>query len=564
MSHVASRKSARPLSRPRLEALEERVLPSVDTVFIWNAIALQAQLIDNGLNGPHQQFGPTRSSRAMAIVQAAVFDAVNSIDRSYARYMVEVNAPAGASIDAAAATAAHDTLSALYPDFKVFFDAALAIDLFTLPHNAAREGAVVGHVVARAILAARANDGSNATMSYTPGTAPGDWQPDPLHPDQTALDPQWGNVTPFVIPSPTAFLAPPPPALDNPAYTAAYKQVMEFGGDGVTTPTLRTADQTIIGIFWAYDSQPGLGSPIRHYNQIAETIALQEGNSEVQNARFFALINLAMADSGIVTWDSKYTYNFWRPVTAIRDAAEDGNPYTVADPTWAPLGAQADNGNGTNFTPPFPAYDSGHAGFGAALFTTMADFYGTDNIHFTIGSDEYNGITRDANGKVRPVIFRSYASFSQAAQENALSRIYLGVHWIFDATAGLQVGDSVANFVFANALLPVGQHHDHVGAGSGDALRSSPLTPALPHGNTGLMTASRLLSSASTRTISEPAAIADRFDSAPATNHALQLGSATRSPVADASSTFVAPHTGTTIADALFDNAILFDLLSTN
>jgi hypothetical protein len=563
MSQVASRKNARPLSRPRLEALEDRVLPSVDTVLLWNAIALQAQLLDNGLNGPHQQFGPTRSSRAMAIVQAAVFDAVNSIDRSYTPYMIEVNAPAGASIDASAAQAAHDTLSALYPDFKPFFDVALAIDLFTLPHQAAKEGAAVGHAVAQTILTARANDGSNATMTYTPGTAPGDWQPDPLHPDQKALDPQWGNVTPFVIPSPTPFVAAPPPALDSAAYTAAYNQVQQLGGDGVTTPTLRTADQTIIGIFWAYDSQPGLGSPIRHYNQIAETIALQQGNTEVQNARFFALVNLAMADSGIVTWDGKYTYNFWRPVTAIRDGAEDGNSSTIADPTWTPLGAQADNGNGTNFTPPFPAYNSGHAAFGAALFTIMADFYGTDNVHFTIGSDEFNGVTRDANGNVRPVVVRSYDSFSQAAQENAISRIYLGVHWSFDATAGLQVGGDVANYVFANALLPVAHHHHANSGGVLDAVDGKPQALSSGHGATGLTSASRLLSSIGAKAANQPVAFVDRLDTRLSTITILQP-SPTTAPNAVSTSHFATVGVAHGTEDTLFDTAILFGLLKKN
>src|SRR5204863_2751366 len=134
----------------------------------------------------------------------------------------------------------------------------------------------------------------------------------------------------------------------------------------------------------------------------------------------------AMADAGISSWDCKYVENFWRPITAIREAATDDNPATAADPNWAPLGAQADNGNGTNFTPPFPAYTSGHATFGAAAFRTIADFYGTDAIHFSFTSDEFNGITKDQYGVTRPVVTRSYSSFSQATEENGQSRIYLG------------------------------------------------------------------------------------------------------------------------------------------
>ncbi len=150
----------------------------------------------------------------------------------------------------------------------------------------------------------------------------------------------------------------------------------------------------------------------------------------------------------------KYNYDFWRPVTAIRAGGTDGNPLTVADPTWAPLGAPKDNGSGTNFTPPFPSYVSGHATFGGALFRMMANFYGTDNIHFTIGSDEFNGVTTDQNGNVRPVVTRSFDSFSQAAEENGQSRIYLGIHWSFDKDQGIKLGTSIADYVFANFLRP--------------------------------------------------------------------------------------------------------------
>jgi hypothetical protein len=482
-----------------LEVLEERVVPSADTVLEWNAIALQVQVLDNALGGPAQQAGPTRASRALAIVQAAVFDAVNSIDGSYTPYLVAVNAPAGASIDAAAAQAAHDTLSALYPAFKAGLDAALAADLAKNPGPAEQGGVFVGHTAAATILAARAHDNSDVNVPYMPGTAPGDWQPDPLHPTQQALTPGWGNVTPFVIPSAEQFQAPPPPALDSLAYTAAFLEVKYFGGDGVHTPTLRTPEQTQIGIFWAYDGQPGMGTPVRLYNQIAEVIATQEHNSEVQNARFFALINLAMGDAGIAAWDTKYDDNFWRPITAIRAANTDGNPFTVADPNWTPLGAQADNGNGTNFTPPFPAYTSGHATFGAALFRIMADFYGRDDIHFTIGSDEFNGVTKDQNGHVRPVVTRSFDSFSDAAEENAQSRIYLGIHWQFDKVQGVREGDAIADYVFGHALLPVQRHHHGADAhgdtvivaegitatapgqllASGGGATTSPLTPEL-------------------------------------------------------------------------------------
>ena len=202
--------------------------------------------------------------------------------------------------------------------------------------------------------------------------------------------------------------------------------------------TTRTPDETQIGIFWSYDT-PATGTPAVHYEEIAETIALQEHNSLTQDARLFGLVNLAMGDAGIAAWDTKYTYNRWRPITAIQLANTDGNPATVADPTWTPLGSPGDPGQ-PSFTPPFPSYVSGHATFGSALFTILTDFYGTDKLHFTLTSDLLPGVTR------------SYTSFSQASYENAISRIYLGIHFWFDETAGMKMGSEIANNVFANAL----------------------------------------------------------------------------------------------------------------
>jgi hypothetical protein len=442
-----------PRRRPALETLEERCLLSGDVVLEWNAIALDALKNDSLLGANAKQNLPTRSSRALAIVQAAVFDAVNSIDRSYDPYLIEVPVPQGASITAAAAQAAHDTLAALFPDYKSTLDAQLAADLINDPSPlwARVMGVAVGHLVAQNILAVRSHDGSDVAMPYKPIDQPGYWQPDPLHPDQQAVGSLWGKVTPFAVPSAEKFQVPPPPALTRQAYTDAFNEVKSLGS---ATSTTRTAEQTQIGIFWSYDASPGLGPPPRLYNQIAEVLAVQQHNTVVQNARFFALIDLAMADAGIACWDGKYDYQFWRPITAIREAGTDGNRDTVADPNWRPMGAQADNGSGTNFTPPFPAYASGHATFGASLFRMMADFFGRDDIHFTIGSDEFNGVTKDQNGVVRPVVFRSFDSFSQAAEENGQSRIYLGIHWVFDKVQGITCGDHVADYIFAHSLQP--------------------------------------------------------------------------------------------------------------
>jgi hypothetical protein len=185
-------------------------------------------------------------------------------------------------------------------------------------------------------------------------------------------------------------------------------------------------------------------------------------SNPVDLARLLALVNVSMADTAIALWESKYFYGYWRPVTGIRESDAgpgDGNPDTTGDPTFTPLGAPASNLIGPNFTPPFPSYPSGHAGFGGALFQTLRNFYGTDNIAFTFISDEFNGSTRDRNGNIRPLMPRTFSSLSQAEDENGQSRIYLGIHWIFDKTEGIAQGRKVANFVFANAFTSLENAH---------------------------------------------------------------------------------------------------------
>ncbi len=218
-------------------------------------------------------------------------------------------------------------------------------------------------------------------------------------------------------------------------------------------------DQTFAGIYWAYDGTPSLCAPPRLYNQITMTIADQMGSDFFELTRLLALVNVAMADSGIAIWESKYYYQLWRPVTGIREADPgtgptglgDGNRATVGDPTFRPLGAPASNLAGPDFTPPFPAYPSGHAGFGGALFEVLRQFYHTDDIAFTFTSDEFNDMTRGHDG-VRPLRPRSFTSLSQAEEENGQSRIYLGIHWSFDKTQGIEQGRRVARFVIRNAF----------------------------------------------------------------------------------------------------------------
>ena len=440
----------------------------------WHKIALNANALDHTPVAPGEdrvfgeQFGPTRTSRALAIVHIALFDAVNAITGGYQSYTDLRAAPADTALDAAIAQAAHDTLVALYPSQRARLDALLTDDLSQLPDGEAQaNGMALGQQAAAAILALRSHDGSQhdeprVGIEFIPSDKPGKWRPDPISQIPIALGAFWGQVDPFVLEAGDQFRAPPPPALASPEYAIAFDEVKSLGGDGVITPTVRTKDQTIAGIYWAYDSTPCLGAPSRLYNQIAGTIAAQRGSQGIELARLLALVNVAQADAAIAVWESKYVYEFWRPVTGIREADPgtgptgkgDGNPATIGDPTFTPLGAPASNLRGPNFTPPFPATPSSHAGLGSALFQILRHFYQTDDIAFTFVSDEFNGVTRDNKGRVRPRLPRRFATLSEAEEENGQSRIYLGVHWAFDKTEGIAQGRRVADEVFEQAFVP--------------------------------------------------------------------------------------------------------------
>lgn len=441
-----------------------------DPVLKWNDIALQAVVDDHsGTFGAPDQGGPTRTARALAIVHISMYDAVNAIVGGYEPYLPMTGLPSGtieaASLDAAVAQAAHDTLAVLYPSQAAVFEGALEHVLNSIPPQHGRdEGTTVGAKAALNILVFRAGDGGDTPDFAFPGGPKviGEHRPDPLNPGQGLLTPLWGDVTPFAMDNAANFHAPPPPQPDSDdeaermAYAAYYDDVMRLGGDGVITPTERTAEQEEIGLFWGYDGTTGLGTPPRFFNQIARCIAQQEHNTVAENARLLALINMAMADGGIACWRTKYVYNYWRPVIAIRCGDEDGNEFTEGDADWTPLGAPATNesNGGVDFTPPFPAYTSGHATFGAAFFKTLANLYG-DDYEFQLISDELNGHNTDSQGNHRPAVIRQFTSFSQAAQENGRSRIYLGIHWQFDADMGIAAGKAVADYVFANFLGPV-------------------------------------------------------------------------------------------------------------
>jgi hypothetical protein len=439
--------------------------PVADEVMRWDNIVLQAHITDTtpfGLKDPGAGAlaapGPAAGSRAVAMAMIAIYDAADAITQQYQPYLAQTPPPPDANINAAIAQAGHDALIGIYPLQKPELDTLLAQDLARIPDGKGKQdGIACGQTAAAAILANRANDGAAAalTASYTVNTAPGNWQPDPLHPTQMAYAPGWGTVTPFGILSATQFAAPPEPSLTSQAYTNAYNQVFSLGALYSTT---RTADQTQIGFFWA-DESAGVGTPPVIYNMAAQTIAVQHGNTLMQNARLFALMNIGIADAAIGAWYSKYQYNFWRPITGIRLANETGNPNTIADPYWQPLGSPADNpvysGGATNFTPPWPSYVSGHGDFGAAAFQIVMDFYGTDHLHFMLHSPEFNGVTQDSTGVVRPQLTRSYTSLTQAIQENGESRVYLGDHWQFDANAAITMGRGIGNYDFQHLLQPI-------------------------------------------------------------------------------------------------------------
>src|SRR5205085_6629585 len=323
------------------------------------------------------RLSPVFVSRDLAITQAAVYDAVVAIDGSFEPYHAHVHASRGASPEAAAAQAAHDTLAALFPSQASTFDAALAADLVGIPPGRARQGTAVGHEVAQQILTWRSTDGSTAVVPYTPGTDPGDWQPTPPA-FLPALAPQWRYVTPFAMTGGSQFRPPPPPALDSAAYAAAFNEVKSLGS---ATSTTRTAEQTQVARFW----NDGLGTAFAmgYWNKIAQTVATEQGLSLVQDARLFALLNIAEADAQISCWDAKYTYNLWRPVTAVRAADTDGNPDTAADPGWTSLLT----------TPNFPSYTSAHSTLSAAAAGVLTDLFGGE-YHFSVGSEGQPGVTR--------------------------------------------------------------------------------------------------------------------------------------------------------------------------
>lgn len=447
---------------------------ALSTLLRWNQIAIDASGLDHTPVAPGEtrvfgeQLGPGRSARAMAIVHIAMFEAVNAIEPRYQSFLQIPRATGKINMEAAIACAAHDTLVQLFPSQASTFDALFAEDLDDMKPKGKEAGIAMGQAIAAGVMTLRGTDGSQhpeprVNIDYIPSNLAGKWRQDPISLIPLALGAHWGEVEPFVLLSTSQFRVPPPPDMTSAEYATAFNEVKRLGGDGVITPTDRNPEQTQIGIFWAYDGTPSLCAPPRLYNQIATQIADQKHSSVSETARLLALVNTAMADAGTSSWESKYYWAFWRPITGIREAdpgtgptgTGDDNAATVGDPTFSPLGAPASNLQGPNFTPPFPAYPSGHAVFGGALFQTLRRFYGTDRIPFKFVSDEFNGITAGNDNVVRPRVERRFRLLSEAEEENGQSRIYLGIHWAFDKTAGIAQGRQVADYVFDHAFRPL-------------------------------------------------------------------------------------------------------------
>jgi hypothetical protein len=389
-------------------------------VIDWDNVLLQAIRTD--------KTPPPKASRDMAAVHVAVYDSVVGILGGYTPYHVTASAPPGASAEAAAAAAAHKVLVALFPAQQATFDSALATSLAAIPDGSAKsDGISWGASVADQILALRAADHSGGVVTYDAPVGALWWIPTPpgfLPP----LLSNWPLVTPWCMTGGAQFRQAAPPAPGSAAYTASFREVKRLGR---VDSTSRTADQTQVALFWADGG--GTATPPGHWLVIAQGVSQQKHLSLLENARLFALLGLTVADAAIVSWDHKYYFNNWRPVTGIRNADKDGNPDTVADPAWESL----------IVTPPFPSYTSGHSTFSGSSARILGLYLGSDAFSFSTTSDGLPGVQR------------SFTSFSQAAAEAGQSRIYGGIHWQYDNQEGLASGRTLAEHVFFNFLTPV-------------------------------------------------------------------------------------------------------------
>jgi membrane-associated phospholipid phosphatase len=398
-----------------------------NTVITWNGI-MMATFAAANVPAP-------ASTRLGAIVQASVFDAVNGIESQYTSIHVAPAAPENASPRAAAAGAAYTALVSLFPSQKATLDADLAASVAGMNDNegdsniGVAAGLAWGSSVAAQIVAWRSTDGFNNAVlpPYVPGSAPGDWVPTP----GGSGPPKFRTLavtTPFALTSPSQFRPAGPPALTSAKYTQDFNEVKDYGS---ATSTLRTAFQTDTAKFWQLDT------PIGIWDRVADSLAQEHHLNLLRSARFLALVDIAEADAAIAVWDAKNTFNSWRPVTAIAQAALDGNPDTTADPTWSPL----------LVTPYFQEYPSGHSGVSSAAVSVMAAFFG-NRADFTLTSAGLPGVTR------------SFTSFSGAIAQVADARVFAGFHFRSACDDAAQMGSQVAGYVESTMMQRVDDGED--------------------------------------------------------------------------------------------------------
>jgi len=390
----------------------------VNPVVQWNRALLTI------VRTPKAQPPTIHPTRSFAIMHAAIYDAVNSIDRTHNAYLVRLTRVSRfASQDAAADAAAHAVLVTLYPNFQAALDTQLQQLLAQIPDGADKaEGIRIGETVAGRILTLRSDDGSaNASIPFIFGTAPGEYQSTPPNFPKQPQFTHWPQVAPFAMERANQFRPGPPPPLTSDTYSDVFNEVQALGIAGSTTAT---PGQALTGRFWN-------GAIQNYWNEIAQTAAAAHHLTTAQDARLFALLNLIFADDVIAFYDAKYAYNFWRPVTAIREAATDGNRNTLPDPIWLP-----EVGN----TTPDPSYPGAHAVVSASGASVLISFFRRNHFDFTVTSE------------VLPGINRSFTSFSAAAEEATLSRLFAGVHFRSDLTTGQRLGRQVADFVLDNFL----------------------------------------------------------------------------------------------------------------
>ena len=425
----------------RISAIDELGRPSEMTLDIrrgntiqdWNASVLDVvRQWSTTSNDPYPNrtvtAQPPMVARNLAMIHAAMFDAANAVTGQYQGYKIDMPPQTGASPRAAAASAAFEVAKSLYAEadevavWQASLDETLAQETNITERDA---GIALGKLVAQALLADRRNDGSKSSSTYKTSTEVGLWQrtfPDYLPP----LLSQWPNVKPFAMTSGNEFRPEPPPSLDSPEYAKAVDQVMKLGE---YQSTQRTEDQTQIALFWADGG--GTATPPGHWNAIATDVTLARDSNLLDTARTFALMNMAMADAGIASWDAKYYYDLWRPIDAIRQADRDSNPSTTSVANWMPLLK----------TPPFPTYTSGHSTFSGAASTVLAGLFG-DQTEFDSQQDGHSAPEQRPLAQSQ-ITTRHFNSFSQAAEEAGMSRIYGGIHFNFDNSAGLELGRQI-------------------------------------------------------------------------------------------------------------------------